>query len=108
MSPGAGAGNEAAAVADIMGAIPMLTKHLNSFPLGDKRRQALMQAVMRLESQFGKSNDEALTPAAMTRMTRAAQAPGGPARPGMPPPGMALGGPQPTGMGALGGMMGGG
>lgn len=100
LSPGAGAGNEAAASADILEAIPMLTKHLNSFPIGDKRRQALMRAVTALEAHFGKSVDEALRPAAITKMARAAQS--GQSQPHTaPPPGMTLGGPHP--MGAMGG-----
>lgn len=104
LSPGKGAGQEAAAMADIKATIPILTKSLNSFPIGDKRRQALMRAVTALEAHFGKSEMDDLTGAAADRIAGAAK--GGQGLPGanMPPPGMMLGGPSPmAGMGGMGG-----
>lgn len=103
LSPGHGGGNEAAAAADIKGVIPLLTKHLMSFPIGDKRRQALMNAVRALESNFGKSSEEDLVPAAMQRMAKAAQPGSGLQGHNMPPPGMMLGGPSPMGGSPAGG-----
>ena len=96
-------------MADIKQCIPMLTKSLNSFPIGDKRRQALMRAVTALEAHFGKSDGDALMPAAAQRINAAAKMGGGLQGHNMPPPGLMLGGPSPGGgMGGLGGMGGGG
>ena len=107
MSPGAGAGHEAAATADIKAVIPVLMKALNAFPVGDKRRQALMQSVLRLEANFGKSETDDLTAAAGDRI--AAGAKSGMGLPGRSPgpPGMMLGGPSPMPLGGGGGMGGG-
>jgi hypothetical protein len=107
LSPGQGAGHEAAAIADIKACIPTLLKSLNAFKIGDKRRLALQQAVTRLESNFGQSQDEDLTPAAAQRIGAAAKPGGGLAGHNMPPPGILLGGPSPMGAGggaAAGGM----
>jgi hypothetical protein len=101
LSPGAGAGHEAAAVADIKSTIPLLMKNVNNFPVGDKRRQALLRAVMSLEANFGKSDTDDLTGAAAQRITAAAKPGGGLQGHNMPPPGIQLGGPMP--MGGMGG-----
>lgn len=106
MAPGKGAGHEAAAMADIKATIPILTKSLNSFPIGDKRRQALMRAVTALEAHFGKSEMDDLTGAAAERIAGAAKGGQGLTGHNMPPPGLMLGGPSP--MGAPPGMGGGG
>lgn len=96
LSPGSGAGHEAAAQADIKAVIPMLTKNLNAFPIGDKRRQALMRAVTALEAHFGKSENDDLTGAAVQRMGAAAKSGQGLQGHNMPPPGIMLGGPSPV------------
>jgi hypothetical protein len=102
MSPGSGAGHEAAAMADIKAVIPILMKSVNAFPVGDKRRQALMQSVLRLEANFGKSENDDLTGAAADRIGAAAKS-------GMglqghnAPPGMVPGGPAPMPGGGMGG-----
>ena len=101
-SPGAGAGHEAAAMADIKAVIPILMKSLNAFPVGDKRRQALMQSVLRLEANFGKSENDDLTGAAADRISQAAKSGSGLQGHNMPP-GLAPGGPSPMPMG--GGML---
>jgi hypothetical protein len=101
-SAGPGGGNEAAAIADIKSAIPMLTKSISAFPIGDKRRQSLLRAITALEANFGKSDSDALMPAAVQRMGQAAQAGGGLHGHNMPPPGILLPGPQP--MPGMGGM----
>ena len=95
LSPGAGAGHEAAAMADIKAVIPILLKAINNFPVGDKRRQALMQSVTRLEANFGKSAEDDITPAATARIAAAAKPGGGLQGHNMPPPGLMLGGPAP-------------
>jgi len=93
--PGQGAGHEAAAMADIKSVIPTLLKAVNAFPVGDKRRQALMQSITRLEANFGKSSDDDIMPAAAQRTAAAAKPGMGLSGHNMPPPGMALGGPSP-------------
>jgi hypothetical protein len=106
MSPGGGAGNEAAAIADIKSTIPILMKSANVFPVGDKRRQALLRSVMALEANFGKSDTDDLTAAAAQRIGAAAKPGSGLQGHNMPPPGIALGGPSP--MPGMGGGQGGG
>lgn len=94
-SPGAGAGSEAAAIADIKAAIPLLTKSLNSFPLGDKRRAALLNALRALETNFAKSDTDNLTQAAGHRIVQAGRMGQGLDGHNVVPPGMMLGGPSP-------------
>ena len=81
-------------------------KSANSFPVGDKRRQALLRAVMALEANFGKSDTDDLTGAAAQRITAAAKSGQGLQGHNRPPPGIMLGGPSPAG--GMGGMGGGG
>lgn len=95
LSPGGGAGQEAAAIADIKMAIPLLTKSINAFPVGDKRKQALLRAVQALESNFGKQEHDGLMPAAAQRITQAAKMGQGLSNHNMAPPGIMLGGPAP-------------
>jgi hypothetical protein len=105
MSPGSGAGHEAAAIADIKATLPILLKSLNSFTIGDKRRAPLLRAVQSLESTFGQSQDSDLTEAATQRIGSAAKGGQGLQGHNLAPPGIMLGGPspmQPPGMGAPG------
>jgi len=84
-------------MATVKAVIPALTKELNSFPIGDKRRQALMRAVTALEAHFGKSENEALTGASMQQMQQATKMGQGLPTGNPMPPGMSLGGPSPIG-----------
>ena len=93
-------------MADIKAVIPVLMKAVAAFPVGDKRRQALMQSVLRLEANFGKSENDDLTPAAAQRIGTAARSGMGLGGHNAPPPGLMLPGPSP--MGGLGGGGGGG
>src|SRR5215469_3629193 len=96
-SPGSGAGHEAAAMADVKATIPILMKAASGLPVGDKARQALLRAVMALETHFGKSEMNDLTGAAADRIGAAAKSGAGLQGHNMPPPGMMLGGPSPAG-----------
>jgi hypothetical protein len=91
-------------MADIKATIPILMKSANSFPVGDKRRQALLRAVMALEANFGKSEQADLTDAAAQRIGAAARPGGGLAGHNAPPPGLNLGGPAPAAPPQMGGM----
>jgi hypothetical protein len=104
LAPGAGAGHQAAAMAQVKAMIPGLMKAANMLPVGDKARQALLRAVMALEAHFGKAGDEDVTPSAIQQMAAAAK-PGSQmgAGPSMPPPGMSMGGPSPMAGGPPGG-----
>lgn len=94
-SPGGGAGNEAAAIADVKSCLPIMMKAVNQLPAGDKFRQALLRAVMSIEAHIGKSQTEDLTPAAGQRIAQAAKPGMGLQGHNMPPPGLSLGGPSP-------------
>jgi hypothetical protein len=93
-------------MATIKEVIPALTKALNAFPVGDKRRQALMRSLTALEAHFGKSENAALMPAAAQQITQAAKMGQGMPGHSPAPPGMSLGGPAPS-PGGLGAMAGG-
>jgi hypothetical protein len=95
-------------MADIKSVIPTLLKAVNAFPVGDKRRQALMQSITRLEANFGRSSDDDIMPAAAQRTAAAAKPGMGLSGHNMPPPGMTLGGPSPMGGAPPGGGGGGG
>jgi hypothetical protein len=90
-------------MADIKAVIPILMKSVNAFPVGDKRRQALMQSVLRLEANFGKSETDDLTGAAADRISAASKSGMGLQGHNMAPPGMVPGGPAPMPGGGLGG-----
>lgn len=103
MSPGDGAGAEAAADATVKSALPVLHKALLSYPVGSKKYSGLLNALRALTSNFGKEDSGALTPAAGQQIQQAAKLGGGMAG-GAPPPGM-MPRPSPGGAAAeMGGM----
>lgn len=92
MSPGGGAGNQAAAVQKVKTAIDALVIALAAFPAGSKEMQAIMRSVSALQPLFGKATGQNMVPAGIAAMGRDAAA-GKP--PMMPPPPGAMGAPQP-------------
>lgn len=103
MSPGDGAGAEAAADATVKSALPVLHKALLSYPVGSKKYSGLLNALRALTANFGKEDLAALTPAAGQQIQQAARLGGGMAG-GAPPPGLS---PRPGAGGPGGGEMGG-
>jgi hypothetical protein len=91
-SPGAGAGNTAAANAIVKSVLPALHNALNAFPVGDKKYKAVMKAVQVLGTEFGQSEDKNLVPAGIQQMAAAAQK-GGPVV-NAPAPGLAAAAPK--------------
>lgn len=87
MSPGDGAGAEAAADATVKSALPVLHKALLSYPVGSKKYSGLLNALRALTANFGKEDSAALTPAAGQQIQQAAKLGGGMAG-GAPPPGL--------------------
>jgi hypothetical protein len=87
VSPGSGAGNEAAADAVIKGLIPGLLKAMSSYPPESKKFMAVHKALGALIPNFGRENDQSMVPAALQQMMMAARA-GGPMK-GAAPPGLA-------------------
>ena len=107
MSPGAGGGAKAAAVAQIKAAMRNIQIAALSFDPGSREFNGAMGALTKLNPIFGKAGDTDLDPAARARM---AQPPPSPLA-GMAPAGMAAGGggppsappPTPSGAGDMGG-----
>lgn len=92
MSPGGGAGNQAAAVQKIKTAIDALVIAMAAFPAGSKEMQAVMRSVSALQPLFGKATGQNMVPAGIAAMGRDA-ASGKP--PIMPPSPGAMGAPPP-------------
>jgi hypothetical protein len=88
LSPGAGGGVKAAAVAQIRSCMRNIQVAALSFDPGSKEFNGVMGALRSLNSVFGKPSDQDLDPAARARM---AQPPPSPLA-GMAPAGMAGGG----------------
>ena len=86
-APGAGAGNEAAAVASVKAIMPQLYRALTAFPPGSKQNKAVLSAVQALNPIFSAEPGSALVPAAIQQMAQQAKA-GGPLQ-GAPAPGIA-------------------
>ena len=101
-APGAGAGNEAAADAQIKASLPTLHKALAAYPVGSKKYAAVLNALRALTANFGKSDTESIVPAAIQQMMMNAKGPGAGAPP-MPPPGL-----KPAGLAPAPGLGGGG
>lgn len=76
-APGSGAGNSAAAVAQVKATMPVLYKTLSAFPPGSKENKAVLSAIQALNPIFAESGDKALVPAAIQQMAQAAKS-GGP------------------------------
>lgn len=86
LSPGAGAGNQAAAVQQVKAAMPALLMAAMAFPAGSKEQQALLRAISSLNPLFGKAEGQNMVPAGLATMAQAARG-GGPLS-AAPPPGL--------------------
>jgi hypothetical protein len=87
VSPGGGAGNQAAALANIKACMRTMQMSMLAYEPGSKEFQGLMRALSALNPLFGESKGGDLAPAALRQMA-ATQNPGGPLA-GAPPPGIA-------------------
>jgi hypothetical protein len=58
VSPGAGAGNTAAAIQALKGAFPLILKLMSAFPPGSDEFNEIQTAVKSLSKVVGKSQDE--------------------------------------------------
>lgn len=96
LSPGGGAGNQAAAVQSIKAVLPAILKASMAFPAGSKEQQAILRAVQALNPIFGKAEGSNMVPAGLAAM--AMQAKQGPLS-AAPPPGLASNPTPPPGMG---------
>lgn len=95
LSPGSGAGNQAAALAKIKGLVPMLINSMLAFSVGSKEFQQVQRAVESLSSLVGKAQVTNMVPAGLSSM--AMQARKGPMQ-SAPPPGIAPSNSPPPGM----------
>ena len=97
LSPGGGAGNQAAAVQSIKAVLPAILKASMAFAAGSKEQQAILRAVQALNPIFGKAEGSNMVPAGLTAM--AMQAKEGPLS-AAPPPGLQSDNTPPPGMGS--------
>jgi len=97
MSPGAGAGNKAAAVQSVKAVMPVLLKASMAFEAGSKEQQALLRAMSSLNPIFGKAEGANMVPAGLAQMAMSAKQ--GPMS-SAPPPGLISNNSPPPGMGA--------
>ena len=95
VSPGGGAGNEAAADAMIQTALPGLHKALSAYPVGSKKYAAVLNALRALTANFGKQQTEGLVPSAINQLAMAAK--GQSPLQAAPPPGAGAAPPMPGG-----------
>jgi hypothetical protein len=95
MSPGAGAGNKAAAVQSVKAVMPMLLKASMAFEAGSKEQQALLRSISSLNPIFGKAEGTNMVPAGLAQMAMAAKQ--GPMS-SAPPPGLISNNAPPPGM----------
>lgn len=90
LSPGAGAGNRAAATQQIKSVMPALLTAAMAFDAGSKEQQAILRAISSLNPIFGKAEGANMVPAGIATLANQAKA-------GMmshsPPPGIAPGKP---------------
>ncbi len=86
VSPGGGAGNKAAAMANIKAVMRTLQMSMMAYEPGSKEFQGLMRALSALNPLFGQPSGSDLGPAALRQMAQT-QNPGGPLA-GAPPPGV--------------------
>jgi hypothetical protein len=96
MSPGAGAGNKAAAVQQIKTVLPALLLASMAFEAGSKEQQAVLRAISSLNPIFGKAEGANMVPAGLATMAQATKQ--GPLS-AAPPPGLASNPTPPPGMG---------
>lgn len=73
IAPGSGAGNQAAAIAQVKALMSPLHKALAAFPVGSKEYKGTLKAVTALSSVFGQPQDGNLVPAAAQQIGQAAQ-----------------------------------
>jgi hypothetical protein len=85
MSPGQGAGNEAAADALIKAVMPTLHKALSAYQVGGKKYQSVLRALQALNANFGREQAQPLVPSAIMQLAQNAKA-GGPMQTSAPPP----------------------
>lgn len=104
-APGGGAGNEAAADAQIKAVLPTMHKALSAYPVDSKKYKGLLNALRALTANFGSSTTESIVPAAIQQMAMNAKGQGQ-GMPPMPPPGLKPAGLEPApGLGGEGGEM---
>jgi hypothetical protein len=87
LSPGGGAGNQAAAASTVKAVTPTLIKAMLAYEAGSKEFQALNRAIAALAPVFGKPDAQNTVPAAIAQMVQNAKQ-GGPIA-SAPPPGLA-------------------
>jgi hypothetical protein len=99
MAPGSGAGNQAAAIAQVKAVMSPLHRALAAVPVGSKEYKGILAALRALAPIFGEAQDGNLVPAAVAQMGQAAKSGGSPLsavapglQPQMTPP---SGGPSP-------------
>lgn len=85
LSPGAGAGNKAAATQQIKALLPGLMQASMAFDVGSKEQQAVIRAITALNTVAGKAEPANMVPAAIASMATAARK--GPLT-AAPPPGL--------------------
>lgn len=95
LSPGAGAGNKAAATQQVKAVIPALLVASMAFDPGSKEQQALLRAISSLNPIFGKAEGANMVPAGLATMAQAAAK--GPLS-AAPPPGIRPSSEPPAGM----------
>jgi hypothetical protein len=95
MSPGAGAGNKAAAMQQVKAVIPALLIASMAFESGGKEQQALLRAISSLNPIFGKAEGQNMVPAGLATMAQANKQ--GPLS-AAPPPGISPSPKPPAGM----------
>lgn len=93
LSPGAGAGNRAAATQQIKAVMPALLMAAMAFESGSKEQQAILRAISSLNPIFGKAEGANMVPAGLATMAQAAKS-GGPMS-AAPPPGISPASPPP-------------
>jgi hypothetical protein len=86
LAPGAGAGNQAAAVQQVKSILPGLLQAAMAWPAGSKEQQAVLRAVSSLNPIFGKAEGQNMVPAGIASLAAAAKG-GGPLS-AAPPPGI--------------------
>lgn len=72
-APGGGAGNKAAAVAQLKAIVPTLYKILSAFEFGSKENAAVQRALTALSPIAGKTEEDSLVPSAIQQMALAAK-----------------------------------
>jgi hypothetical protein len=86
VSPGGGAGNQAAARGILKSVIPSLHQALMVFPVNGPEYKAIDRALAALTPAFGKSADGNLVPAALLQQANAVKQGGGSPLGGSAPP----------------------